>query len=679
MESNPRKLLDEFIPEAMGKQFVIPIYQRKYTWTVKKQLMQLISDLIILIKDETKQKQHFLGTIVYIENITDEVIEKSIVDGQQRLVTMFLIANAMKTLAEDEYREREIDETYLQNYAQPIGTRYRQRLYPSVTDGDDYLLIAEGRYDEIDSNNKSNIIQNFLYLKHELKGLIDIYGYNRVLYAIKRFSIVYIKLDERDNAQQIFESINSIGERLTASDLIRNFIMMNKSNEEQTNLYNNYWRKLEDVFDNSKDMEDFFRYYLSAVSYEYYLKHVLYQAFKDYYNLEKENNTDAQLLEKLVRYAYYFNNLYYKKPEGKYIKILTDFQNIESMMPAPLVLGIYDLYDQKKVINEEQFYKIIEIINIYLIRRYFNNDDTSRITKSFPYFLRSIIKIANKNGYENIIDIVTYVLVTKNQSNNMALPTDKALINKLLHTNAYSLRMTRWLLEKIENHNNSASLDMNKLSIEHIMPQTITPYWENAAGVTGEEYTQLVNTLGNLTLVSKIDNSKAGNKDFETKKKILRDTLHIHMNKEIDALSEWNSQTINNRSKKLINVLIDMYPYLRSNSNYEHTNNNEVFITTYGINATGYLNDDNTLTIYAGSQINPNVDDFSIDNITKLRNELVDNGIIARTLGGLEFVQNYTASSVSNAASLLLGGARNGWEYWRDSDGIIINDSLRKK
>ena len=69
--------------------------------------------------------------------------------------------------------------------------------------------------------------------------------------------IVYIKLDDRDNAQQIFESINSTGERLTASDLIRNFIMMDKSNEEQTTLYTKYWRRLEEVFDNSKGMEDF--------------------------------------------------------------------------------------------------------------------------------------------------------------------------------------------------------------------------------------------------------------------------------------------------------------------------------------------------------------------------------------------------------------------------------------
>ena len=276
MESNPKKLLDEFIPEAMGKQFVIPVYQRKYTWTVKKQLVQLMKDLVELIEDESKQKQHFLGTIVYLENMVGYKTERSIVDGQQRIITMFLIAHAMKSISQNEYRKREIDETYLQNYSEKVGSRYRQRLFPSIADGDDYLTIVEERYDELDKNHKSNIVQNFLYLQEKLEELVEKYTFDRVLYALKRFSIVYIKLDEQDNAQQIFESINSIGERLTASDLIRNFIMMNKPNEEQTDLYKNYWRKLEEVFDSSKEMEDFFRYYLAAITGEYSAKHALY-------------------------------------------------------------------------------------------------------------------------------------------------------------------------------------------------------------------------------------------------------------------------------------------------------------------------------------------------------------------------------------------------------------------
>ena len=678
MESNPRKLLDEFIPEAMGKQFVIPVYQRKYTWTVKKKLIQLMKDLVGLIEDETKQKQHFLGTVVYLENVVDYKTERLIVDGQQRVVTMFLIAHAMKAIAENEYRARVIDETYLQNFSEPEGSRYRQRLYPSVADGDDYLIIAEERYDEISKENNSNIVQNFLYLKSELKNLVEKYNFDQVLYALKGFSIVYIKLDDRDNAQQIFESINSTGERLTASDLIRNFIMMDKSNEEQTVLYTKYWKRLEKVFDSSKDMEDFFRYYLAAITGEYFAKHILYQAFKDYWNKQK-NLGDEELLEKLVRYSEYFSFLYLELPSGKYTDVLKDFQSMESMMPAPFVLGVSEWCFYEHKITEEQYYEVIKVINDYQIRRYFNGDDTSRVSKAFPTYLKNVKKYAELNGFENIVDIVIYILITKNQSNNMALPTDKSLKSKLVNMNAYAMRLTRWLLEKIENNGNSAHLDMSNLSIEHIMPQTSTPYWEEKAGVTGEEYTELVNTIGNLTLVTKPDNSKAKNKDFEAKKKIFEDTLHIHMNKTIYNLNEWNKDSIEERSNSIIEMLISMYPYLRSQGNYKNNEDRNIFLEAQGIKVQGYLNEDETVVIYAGSEIYSKTKEFASDSLDETRQNLLDKGIIEKNTNGLQFVQDYIASSVSNAAALVLGGSRNGWDYWKDSTGMSINDSLRKK
>lgn len=678
MDSNPKKLLDEFIPEAIGKQFVIPVYQRKYTWTVKKQLVQLMKDLVGLIEDETKQKQHFLGTIVYLETIVDYKTERSVVDGQQRLVTMFLIAHAMKSIAENEYRAREIDEAYLQNFAEIVGSRYRQRLYPSVADGDDYLTIAEGRIDEIDKEKNSNIVQNFLYLQSKLKYLVEEYTFDRVLYALKRFSIVYIKLDERDNAQQIFESINSTGERLTASDLIRNFIMMDKSNEEQTILYTNYWRRLEEVFDNSKEMEDFFRYYLAAITGEYSAKRILYQAFKDYWHKERETSTDVELLQKLVRYSGYFSKLYYQEPTGEFTDVLSDFQNMESMMPAPFVLGISEWYEYDQVITEEQYYSVIKIVNNYQIRRYFNGDDTSRVSKAFPSFLKNVKKYAELNGFDNIVDIVIYVLVTRNQSNNMALPSDRILKSNLMNTNAYAMRLTRWLLEKIENRDNTAKLDMSNLSIEHIMPQAITPYWEEKARASGEEYTGLVNTIGNLTLVTRPNNSAAGNKDFETKKKIFEDTLHIHLNSELYSMNEWTTNTISHRSTVLIDELITMYPYLRSEGEYDHDGNRKIFLEASGIKASGYLNEDESVVIYAGSEVYSKIKDITSDSLGETRQELLDNGIIEDRIGGLQFVQDYTASSVSNAAALLLGGSRNGWDYWKNEFGVRINDSLRE-
>lgn len=308
-----------------------------------------MKDLVFLIEDETLQKQHFLGTVVYFENIVNYKTERSIVDGQQRIVTIFLMAQAMKSLTDNPVTKRKLDNNYLKNNVESSSDFADQRLYPSVSDGNDYLLIADEKYDELDKNSESNIVKNFLYLQKELSILIDKYDFEKVLFAIGRFSIVYIKLDERDNAQQIFESINSTGARLTASDLIRNFIMMNKSNKEQTDLYYKYWKKLDSIFPLSKDMEDFFRYYLAAVVGEYSSKQILYSSFKKYWIEQTEQTSETIILDKLVRFSEYFSLLYYKEPVGPYKVIIQDFQNIESMMAAPLVLGLSEMYYHEKI------------------------------------------------------------------------------------------------------------------------------------------------------------------------------------------------------------------------------------------------------------------------------------------------------------------------------------------
>ncbi|SJM44080.1 hypothetical protein FM123_09125 [Limosilactobacillus fermentum] len=404
MEANPRKLLDEFIPESIGKQFVIPVYQRKYTWTVKKQLRQLMVDLRSLLNDDNKT--HFLGTIIYLENVINYKTERSIVDGQQRLVTMFLIVAALKSLADNEWRAREISEQYLENYAEPKESKYRQRLYPAVSDESDYKLLVDGKFDELE-NSIGNVAKNYFYLRRQLKSLIEEYGFDRLMFALKRFTIVYIKLDKSDDAQQIFESINSNGERLTASDLMRNYIMMDKSNDEQTRLYRNYWKKLEDFFDDSKKMEDFFRFYLAAVTNELSKKDNLYRDFKKYYIDKRMSADDDAILSEILRYAEYFSTLYYDDLENPREE-LTDYRIISSMMPAPFMLGFCNLYYYEHKISESQFYGVMKIINTYLIRRTFADMDTSRISKSFSVYLKRINEIVEENGYSNIEDIVTY-------------------------------------------------------------------------------------------------------------------------------------------------------------------------------------------------------------------------------------------------------------------------------
>jgi len=251
MEASPMSLFEKFIKEAYGSQYVIPVYQRNYTWRKNKQVRQLLEDIEKILKGETKR--HFIGTIVYVIIKTDFIVrERAVVDGQQRLITMFLIAHALRKIA-FEIGESEIAKIISSSYLENSDAKkeYRFRLKPAVSDDNAYSLIAEQKFEDLQGKD-SKILESYCFIEDVLKEYIERYGLMSVINAVRELYVVRIELDENDNAQQIFESINSTGEKLTAADLIRNYIMMNKDSDKQEDIYNTYWLVLERIFQESK-------------------------------------------------------------------------------------------------------------------------------------------------------------------------------------------------------------------------------------------------------------------------------------------------------------------------------------------------------------------------------------------------------------------------------------------
>lgn len=259
MEASPMSLFEKFIKEAYGSQYVIPVYQRNYTWKKNKQVKQLLADIERILKGETKK--HFIGTVVYNIVKTDFMVrEREVVDGQQRLITMFLIAYALRNLAKAQ-GENDIAEAITSSYLEnnTSDTKYKYRLQPSVSDDDAYSYIAKDIIADYEGN--SLVMDNYNYLYSNLESLAAKYSLMAVINAIREIYIVRIELDTGDDAQQIFESINSTGEKLTAADLIRNYVMMRRTNDEQETIYENYWLKLEKIFPESKKLAEFFRFW----------------------------------------------------------------------------------------------------------------------------------------------------------------------------------------------------------------------------------------------------------------------------------------------------------------------------------------------------------------------------------------------------------------------------------
>ena len=681
MKAEAESLLDDFIKKSLGNQYVIPVYQRNYTWNKNKHVKKLLDDVKTLLKND--KDSHFLGTIVYAVKEGHEITEREIVDGQQRLTTVFLMLYALKNIAIEINKEEEagrITEEYLEN--KYVNDKYKLRLKPLVSDDNVYQMIAEGKNIEDNPNSsirESKVYINYCYIKEEFKKWIleENYEISMIKKAIDKLKIVYIKIDTEDNAQSIFESINSTGENLTPADLIRNYILMKKINEDQEKYYNDYWLVLERYMkEDSKKIAEFFRFFLASKTYNLCNQNSVYDAFKQYWSMNVPEEECG--LKDIITYAKYYYILYLSEESDiSYAKEeIKELRRIKTNMPAPFLMKMLEL-KENGIISEEQLKSIINIINTYLIRRHMMKLDTSDITRYFPQLLRNVINLCNQYTYNEIVEIVKKCLVNDNRQKSSYMPDDKQLRAYLWTANAYALVHTRLILDKIEHFNNTAPVDLSKLSIEHIMPQTPNDYWIKNTNGDRQEYDVQINRIGNLTLVSKVDNSAMGNASFEKKKHVLEDTLHITMNKEIYNKSKWTIQEIDERTDKIINQFLQLYPYCSSEKDYiDNKKDIIIHIERENLYAIAILKDKNEVEVLQGSEIRYETLPTK-EKCRLLRKQLMDEEIIINEEGKWIFDENYTFPNVSVAANIILGGNNNGWTIWLNESGEKIEVYLK--
>ena len=695
-ENTPVRVgLLDLLYNSQGAQYVIPAYQRNYTWTAAKEVNQLIDDLKEVLKG--KYSKHFIGIMIYLEkSINPFRRERAIIDGQQRLTTIFLALYAIKDLLlahgmEDEARQ--LESSYLIN---SINKDIKFKLKPLVSDDLVYQKIVTGDIESV-TETDSNVYKNFLFLKKKIAELANSYSLlNEILPSINKLYLVCVPITEDDYPQKIFESINATGEKLTASDLIRNFILMPIESQTQDEYYTKYWKNLETlVSSNSKKLEAFFRFFLMAKNRTLINKTAVYYAFTNWY---KDNIADygiEGIFKEIIAYAQYFNNIYLRDLQDLEVELrepFFEFREILSDMPAPLMLELYAIHSTKDSAGKDKisaadFGQIISITNSYLMRRALAGMDTSDISRYFPTLLKEVLSDCN-GDYSNIVEVFKKNLVNRNRGNSQQMPDDKTVRDRILNANMYSLRL--WLqifFKKLESTDNPAPVDFSKLSIEHLMPQTATPEWYSALGVDKETYDRNIHRLGNLTLAAKPDNSKMGNKVWEYKNKVLSSTSHLKLNEAILAKEQWTIKDIDDRTESLILAIENMYPYYGSQTDdifgvpvYLESGEATAIATFYPDNGSVEVEKGSTLNMsFANAEAYPEIED--------LRQQLIEDGVLGYNNAGiLEFLQNYTfypkrakSTALSVACDLIMHSSRNGWEHWHTEDGTPLCDTQYKQ
>lgn len=563
MSEQPKRVgLMELLQTSSGCQFVIPVFQRNYTWTAEKEVKQYLNDLTHVLKG--KYHSHFLGILIYLHKTIDfSTSELSIIDGQQRLTTTFLIIYAIRRIfkeSSDTNHVLQLDGQYLTN---PYHTdKIKYKLKPLVSDDDVYRCIVEERFDDIENAN-SKVIKNYNYIREYLNNLLeDGYTANDILLALDKLYVVCVPISEEDNAQKIFESINATGIKLTAADLIRNFLLMNLSSDDQEKYYKDYWKKIEDlVSSDSNILEMFFRMFLAIKTYSLVSKNNVYRSFVDW--VSSEGISTDELMKNLLEYAKIFNQIGNAKLNHYITDLrdaLVDFRKNSSDLPMPAVMEFFRLYTNHEI-DDITLANLIKSINAYLLRRSICDMDSQNISKLFPTLLKKVIETC-QGDYSNIVHVLNQEMVGNNAGTSGSyMPTDSQMHEFLNYANVYKRPALRIILDRLELANNPAPVDLSSLSIEHLMPQTPTEEWLAELDTDEETYINNLHRLGNLTLAAKQDNSRMSNLGWEYKNEILKGTSHLTLNLELISIEKWKLDNIDARTSSLIDKICEVYPY----------------------------------------------------------------------------------------------------------------------
>ena len=566
MKANRMWLFSDVL-EKNKRVFKIQVYQRNYDWS-NIQCEKLFQDIM---KANERNCQHFTGTIVYIDDINggSGLNEVLIIDGQQRITTMYILLKALYDASKgvSVRIESEIEEVMFNRHCDEV---YKVKLKPVKSDNEQLMLLIKDKVDKMDRN--SNVYKNYITFRNLIEETLSAgLELNDILNGIKKLEIVEIILDklQGDEPQKIFESINSTGLELSLADLIRNYLLMD--DDRQDELYEDYWLEIEKNV-GYRNLGDFVINFLNSQISKSVNSKNAYRLFKEH--CEKNNLTHEDTLKKLKRTSKYYGafigeNKYYSDEITKY---LNAFYTIKQTTVLPLLFRIFDDYEDENI-DETTLCKVLDYLLTYLVRI-----TACEINKNLSKFMKSMYDRVIDGNYDNYYE--KFVSFLNDLRANDRMPTDKEFEYALIYKPLYKKTICKFVLSVIEN-STKEHIDVSNLTIEHILPQK-----ENAAvwkKEVGENYSSVyevyLHTLGNLTITG--HNSELGTKSFSEKKKIIKENSKANiLNKEVLSADKWNETSIINRAKILANMLIKEFEYVDV-----HSEINEINELSFGVNS----------------------------------------------------------------------------------------------
>lgn len=550
MKAKEARLL-EFLKNT--PQFVIPIYQRTYSWK-EKECQQLWDDVLRSGYNDNI-KAHFIGSVVYVNKGLYSVSDQTpllLIDGQQRITTITLLIAALTEVIGDQEPIEDFSRAKLKGYylTNPLesGEKFH-KLILSQTDDKSLKAIIHGNQQPDDKSIR--VVENFEFFKSKLEKLGDL---KPICKGLAKLMVVDISLDrEQDNPQLIFESMNSTGKELSQADLIRNYILMGLEPTHQTHLYEQYWRPMELAFGQqaySDYFDSFMRHYLTVKTREIPKIGEVYEMFKEY-SMQPAvvNKGFEELVKDIKNHAMYFCNFVLGKEKDEDLKLaFKDLRELKVDVAYPLLLELYSDFSQG-LLTHDEFLSAVRIIESYVFRRTICEIPTNSMNKTFA---RMGIGLRKDRYLESLM--ASFLLLPSYRR----FPGDDEFHRKIQTKDVYNFRSKSYWLRRMENFGRKERVLVDDYTIEHIMPQAdnkaekLPEVWRIELGDEWERVWETYrHTLGNLTLTAY--NSEYSNNAFQEK------CNHpygfkfspLKMNEGIVAEKQWNEAAIQRRAKKL--------------------------------------------------------------------------------------------------------------------------------
>lgn len=565
--------------------YIIPEFQRRYIWCKDEQWDLFWEDVRNVAESyldnrtrlneyeaQTQTKPHFLGAVIIQQQSTPikEIQKRNVIDGQQRLITLQLFLDALQWVCESYDHPHFVDVAkrlakFVTNDKEIYKGKHIFKLWPSKFDQDAFEHVMDNESDAGDFK-ESRIAQAHDFFQQQVTKWLKDAPEEQITYRIDaleeaittRFQIVVIDLDKQADPHIIFETLNARGTPLAQFELIKNFVMskaQKPTDDMWGNLDDEWWTKEISqgrLYRPRLDM--LFDYWLEMRKGADVLPPKVFDEFRKHAESQDIHNLMREIIKDFENYKEY------EQTGGRTLKERSFYYHIDVMQAGVITPVLLLLLSNEAKIHTKAF----DALESFLIRRMICRNTTKD-------YNRMVLELSNQLRQRglNKSNVIVVDFLQKQTADTRKWPSDKDVENALMKLSLYRLLTRgrlRLVLEGVEQQLRAPKkIDdrelPKKLTIEHILPVGWkADNWPLSDEINEDERTELINTMGNLTLVNQPLNSSMSNASWESKRNALQDHSLLMLNKKLSSQQSWNDNDIKDRSREMSNLITKRWP-----------------------------------------------------------------------------------------------------------------------